>query len=609
MESYSILRVDLSNRSCRREVVPESLLSSFIGGKGLAAHYLATSLPPGVDPLGADNVLIFMAGPVCGLYPGTCRFVVASKSPLTGGFNDSYAGGYFAWALRRAGLLGIVVTGKSDTLVLLRIEDDTASIEDAGWLAGMSAAEVDDEPLFKDYRVAAVGVGGENGVLFANIANNAGATKKGRSGYNGRGGAGTVMGAKGLKAIAVRGTSPVPKLSPEATALRKEFSAHLLDEGKTAFNLLRAGTAGYAEAMSMGHLLPTRNWRGGSFEGIDQVGGEAVAASLVASDGCYNCPVRCGKHVRADPAAGGAFPGAQAARVEYETIGLAAANTGNADFTSIVHFSELCDHFGLDTISAGSVIAFAMDCAERGLIDHPIRFGDSIGQAELLRNIAYREGLGDILADGLRAAAHRFKTGPDVPVVEVKGLELAAYEPRGAVGMALAFATADRGGCHNRSWSTSDDAFSGDVGIDPWSADGKAARVIADQNASSANWSVAFCEFIQHSDEEAAKMLSSVGVDVTAEQFRLAGERIWNLTRLINLREGWTAADDCLPAALLRPQSESGRAVAAGTFERMKAEYYSLRKWTQGGNPTRPLIESLGLSGHASVLGQTRRPF
>lgn len=356
----------------------------------------------------------------------------------------------------------------------------------------------------------------------------------------------------------------------------------------------------------MGHLIPTRNWRGGSFEGIDRVGGEAVAANLVASEGCYNCPVRCGKHVRVDPALGGAFPGAEAFRIEYETIGLAAANTGNGDFTSIVHFSDLCDHFGLDTISTGSVVAFAMDCAERGLIDHAIRFGDSVGQAALVEDIANRRGLGAILADGLRTAACRLGVGPEVPVVEVKGLEMAAYEPRGAVGMALAFATADRGACHNRSWSTADDAFSADPSIDPWSAEGKAARVIDDQDRSSANWSVAFCEFIQHSDEEAARMLRSVGIELSAEDFVRAGRRIWNLTRLINCREGWTSADDRLPTALLNAQIESGKAVSAGVFEQMKAEYYRLRGWDENGRPGRALIESLGLGEHARKLEPAR---
>jgi aldehyde:ferredoxin oxidoreductase len=607
VEGYKILRVDLTAQSATREPIPEHLLTTFIGGKGLAAHYLATELAPRADPLGPDNVLVLMTGPVSGLFPGTCRFVAVTKSPLTHGFNDSYAGGYFAWELRRAGLLGIVVTGKSESPVFLRITDNEASIHDASSLAGKSAAEVDDDLRFRGFRVAAVGPAAENGVLFATIANNAGKTKKGRSGYNGRGGAGTVMGAKGLKAIAVRGTASMPRLSAESRAFRKEFSAHLLDEGTVAASLLRSGTASYAEPMSMGHLLPTRNWRGGSFDGIDNVGGEAVAANVVTSEACFNCPVYCGKHVSVNPSQGGVFPGAEAARVEYETIGLAAANTGNADFTSIVHFSDLCDRLGLDTISTGSVIAFTMDCAERGLIDHPVRFGDSAGQAALAEDIAFRRGLGAVLADGLRATARHFEVDPAVvPVVEVKGLELAAYEPRGAVGMALAFATADRGGCHNRSWSTADDAFSSDPEVDAWSPEGKAARVIADQNMSSANWSVVFCEFIQHTPEEAARMLRSVGIQITGEEYVRAGERIWNLTRLINLGEGWTEADDSLPAALSRPQADSGKVVPRGIFETMKADYYELRNWDEGGRPTAALIQALGLTEYENRMQVAR---
>ena len=267
MESYRILRVDLTAQTATSEIVPEPLIRSFIGGKGLAAHYIAMNLPVGADPLGPENLLVFMAGPVTGVFPGTCRFVVATKSPLTYGFNDSYAGGYLAWELRRAGFLGILVTGRSESLVYLRVADGEATFHDAKTLAGKSAAEVDDDPLFEGFRVAAVGPAAENGVAFANIANNAGRTKKGRFGYNGRGGAGLVMGAKGLKAIAVRGSEPMPHLSEEDKAFRKEFTVHMLDEGTTASNLTRAGTVGLRGAHEHGPPDPHSQLAGGQLRG------------------------------------------------------------------------------------------------------------------------------------------------------------------------------------------------------------------------------------------------------------------------------------------------------------------------------------------------------
>jgi aldehyde:ferredoxin oxidoreductase len=586
-----------------REDVREGLMRSFIGGKGLAAHYLATELPRGVDPLEPDNPLIFMTGPVSGQYAGTCRHVVVTKSPATGGFNDSYAGGYWAWELRKAGLLGVIITGEAERLTYVAIDDGEVGFHDADDLAGMSPAEVDDDPRFADYRVACIGPAGENRVYTAVIANNAGKTKSGRSGFNGRGGAGAVMGAKRLKAIAVRGRGK-PRILDAYASFRKEFATHVLDEDKMAAGLVASGTAGYAEFMSMGHLVPTRNWSAGSFGLVDKVGGEAVLTHRAASDGCYNCPVRCGKQVRVDPALAGAYPGAEADRLEYETIALGACNTANADFTSIVHFGALCDRLGIDTISTGSAAAFAMDCAERGLIDHPIRFGDSLGQSALAEDIASRRGLGAHLADGIRIAAASLGVDPaEVPVAQIKGLEMPAYDPRGAVGMALALATADRGACHNRSWSSADDAFLSDTSIDPWSGEGKAAAVVKDQDRSSARWSMVFCEFVSSTDEECTRMLNSVGIDIDVEAYREAGARIWNLIRLLNLREGWTAADDELPPTLYEPQADSGQVITREVFEKMKKEYYELRGWDMKGLPLPNTIESLGLSAYSSGLG------
>ncbi|HZK49758.1 MAG TPA: aldehyde ferredoxin oxidoreductase C-terminal domain-containing protein, partial [Thermoleophilia bacterium] len=564
-----------------------------VGGKGLGAHYLSTELPAGVDPLGPENILIFMTGPVSGVFPGTCRHAVVTKSPATGGFLDTYAGGFFAWELRKAGLLGIIIKGAAAKLSYLEVTADGATIRDATQFAGMSIADVDDDPLLKDYRVAAIGVAGENGVLMASIGNNAGSTKNGRSGFNGRGGSGAVMGSKNLKAIAVKG-GKAPATSDAAKGVRKDLSKKIMAEGSASSWLADAGTSAIVDWTNGVNVLPTRNWHSGSFEDAAAlVGHEAVIANLVAREGCYNCPVNCGTHVKAKE---GAFPGVEADKLEYETIGLGATNTGNGDFSSIAKFARQCDELGIDTISCGAAVAFAMDAAEQGFIDHPIRFGDSEGQAALVEDIAHRRGIGAELARGIRLAAKAWGVDDSkVPVFEIKGLEFPAYDPRGSIGMALAYATADRGACHMRSWPIAADALSEDENADPFGPEGKAEFIAGEQDENCSEWSLVGCDFIVYDADDAATMLEAVGIEKSADEYRRMGTRIWNIVRLFNLRQGWTAEDDYVPQAIHNPLDDSGKALTAEAFALMKKEYYEVRGWDEAGRPTQATIDELGL--------------
>ncbi|MBU2601503.1 MAG: aldehyde ferredoxin oxidoreductase family protein [Actinobacteria bacterium] len=597
MEQYQILRVDLTAGTAVREDVPSELIQQFLGGKGLGAHYLASELPADVDPLGPENLLIFMTGPVSGLFPGTCRHAVVTKSPATGGFLDTYAGGFFAWELRKADLLGIIITGKADRLSYLEITPDGAAIKNATHLAGKGIAEVDDDPTFADYRVAAIGPAGENTVFTAAIGNNVGSTKSGRSGFNGRGGPGAVMGSKNLKAIAIAGGKG-PRLDDQGKALRKTLSTKIMEPDSASSWLADAGTTAIVDWTNGVNVLPTRNWHSGSFEDAAAlIGHEPVVENLVSREGCYNCPVNCGPHVKASE---GAFPGAEADKLEYETIGLGASNTGNGDFSNIVKFAELCDHLGLDTISVGAAVAFAMDAAENGYIDDPIRFGDSHGQAKLTEDIAYRRGLGAVLADGIRAAAKAWGVDDSkVPVFEIKGLEFPAYDPRGSVGMALAYATSDRGACHMRSWPIANDALSEDENADPFGPEGKAEFIIGEQDENCAEWSLVGCDFIGYGAEDASTMLKAVGIDMSEEEYGALGRRVWNLVRLFNLKQGWTSDDDYVPAAIHNPLEDSGKALAPEVFEAMKKDYYQLRGWDEAGRPTAALIADLRLGDYA----------
>jgi aldehyde:ferredoxin oxidoreductase len=455
---------------------------------------------------------------------------------------------------------------------------------------------VDDHPDFAGARVLCIGPAGENQVVMAAVANNAGREKKGRSGFNGRGGAGAVMGAKNLKAIVVRG-GQAPEIPAEARELRKELSARAKAADSGASWLFDAGTPVIVEWTDGVNILPTRNWSAGSFAEAAAIGHEPVLANLVRREGCYNCPVNCGPHVKAPS---GAFPGAESKKLEYETIGLGASNTGNSDFSSIVRFSELCDDLGLDTISAGAAVAFAMDCAERGLIDDPIRFGDPQGQARVTEEIAFRRGIGAELANGIeKAAAVWGVDDTKVPVFAIKNLEFPAYDPRGSVGMGLAYATSDRGACHMRSWPVAADALADSDPADPYAAEGKAAFVAREQDENSAEWCLVACDFLAYGAEDACRMLASLGWNLSLQEYESLGTRTWNLVRLFNLREGWTAADDYLPRAIAKPLEDSGKGLAPEVFAQMLSEYYLVRRWDEAGRPSTELLAELGLEIYA----------
>jgi len=469
-------------------------------------------------------------------------------------------------------------------------------LEEAPALAGLGVDEVDDHPSFAGYRVCAIGPAGENLVRMAAIGNNAGRTKPGRSGYNGRGGAGAVMGAKNLKAIALKGSGR-PEVSEAIRGLRREIALRV-KKGPASGPMPEVGTAIGVDWFNAVHVLPTRNFSAGFFEGAHGVNHERLRENMVAHESCYNCPIHCGQHVRA-PEGVGAFPGAETWRLEYETLGLGASNTGNDDFSSIVRFSALCDSLGLDTMSTGGVIAFAMDCAERGLIDSPLRFGDSEGQIALAADIAHRRGLGDVLANGVRAAAETWGVDDsEVPVMEIKGLEFPAFDPRGSVGMALAFATSDRGACHTRAFPIENEALSSDPNADPFGTAGKAAMVIAEQDDKTVRWSMVLCDFLEYERGEILRMLASVGIDMDEDGYASMGARVWNLVRLLNLREGWTASGDRVPCALAQPQLDTGRSLAPQDFATMKREYYELRGWDDEGRPSSALVSDLKLEGY-----------
>jgi len=562
------LRVDLSRELVEHVPIPGKWRRRYVGGKGLGARYLYDELDAGTDPLGPNNVLLFMSGPVSGLLPGESRYAAITKSPLTGGFLDSYAGGSFpdvlAGALRDAG--GILITGRASEPVRLVVEDGNADIEPSEtW--GEDTVATDEH--FSDAAVACVGPAGENRVAYATIASDAG------DHHAGRGGAGAVMGAKRLKAVVVRGDPP-----SGLENLREQYTERYR-ESDTGQWLQASGTVETVDFANETGVLPTRGWQDGQFEGADDIGITAVR-ELSREREYPNNQDPGGYRVETD--AGESVPRGAAAM----TFG---AGLGIDDFDAVAELGATCDRLGIDLISAGNTVAWAIRASGAGLLDHSLTFGNPDDARSLLHDIAIRETtLGDALAEGVDAAAEQF--GGDDLVPTVKAMELPAYDPRGAESMALAYATSDRGACHRRAIPIEQEVF------ENWSPERAACAVAKEQNQRSILWSLIVDDFVGDVFEDlGAEWLDAVELD-TDDDLQTIGERIWTLTRLFNVREGISRADDELPTALrepLRSGPNDGQVVDEDRFEAMLDTYYAERGWGADGRPSRETIESLGL--------------
>ena len=584
--SYSVLRVDLSRGEVRSEAVPQDWVDAFIGGKGLAAAYLYRELEAGVDPLSPENMLIFAWGPLVGLAPGATRCCVATKSPHSGTFADSYSGGHFPSALRHAlpDHLALLISGKAPEPVYLHVEGGTATLESATELWGLNTKETCDR--LEGYKVSCIGPAGENGVTFATVSSDHGTH------HAGRGGGGAVMGSKNLKAIAAKSSKKIPK------EVRPLIAKHMsrLGKGEELASMRDGGTAQLVDVTNMVGILPTRNWTAGSFAGAEQINLDQIKVNSLGKVACDLCGVACGFDVQVKD---GPYAGVRTGwGPEYETLGMAGSNPCLDDLSTVAKIASLCDELGMDTISLGNCISFTMECAEKGLIDDPIRFGDRAGAVELVEKIAFRQGVGDLLAGGTRRAAERIgKPEALEAAVEVKHLELPAYDPRGSFSMALSYATSDRGACHMRAWTVSGDAFGGDR--DPYGTQGNAQAVIDEQHQNSLEWCLIGCNFTGYKVAYALEWLSALGYDFDEETLRRVGERTWNVTRLFNLREGFTRLDDHLPARLKRPLKDGGpaegKALSDALLDTMLDEYYELRGWDAQGRPSVEKLSALGL--------------
>ena len=585
------LVVDVATGESERVGLPESVLRDYLGGVGLGTWLMHRLAPPGVDPLAPEAPLAFVFSPLVGTPLTTsAKFAVVAKSPLTGMLNDALASSHFAISGKLTGNDAIVVRGAAPHPSVLVVDVEGVRVEPADELWGLPAADAEQrlrEKLGKAWRIAAIGPAGENLVRYATISHD------GR--HAGRGGLGAVLGAKNVKAVAVRAsTRRVPLADPAAVqAAARDLRARSFGPATEKYREL--GTLANLLAFNELSTLPTRNFSAATFEGAPKLAAENLAElRLRARESCASCSIGC-EHIY-DVKGGGS------ARVEYENVFALGPLCGVSDPDDVLAASKRCDELGLDTISAGGTIAWAMECAERGLIDAPwLRFGDGPALLRAIEEIGARDGLGALLAEGSRRAAAR--VGGEEFAPHVKGLELPGYEPRTLQAMALGLAVNARGADHNRSGAYEAD-FSDKLDR-LHGGEQHATAAIATEDRAAVMDSLILCKFLRRAFDEPfpewANLLRAVtGWDVTAAELERTARRIVLAKRLFNLREGWTRADDWLPQRFLSEPLEvgSGRS-AALTPERlhtMIASYYEGRGLDPDGVPRPEPLRELGLS-------------
>ena len=605
-----VLRVNLSNNTIVTEEIDGPFCRKYLGGAGFVAYYLLKELKSHIDPLGPDNKLVFATGPLTGIkLSGSARHCVGAKSPLSNTIAKAEAGEFWGVELKYAGFDALIVEGKAARPVYISINDGQAAINDAAHLWGKNTKETQEiiRTELKDarVRVALIGPGGEKLVKYACIMH-------GLFDAAGRGGLGAVMGSKNLKAIAVRGHNPPPIKSPERVKEFREWLTANIEKVKMFQDL---GSGAYMTPYEASGNLPVRNFRDGLFPNAAAIEGKTIKETIrTGMDGCFGCIVRCKKVVKVDepyavdPAYGGP---------EYETLASLGSNCGIDNLKAICKGNELCNAYSLDTISTGLCISFAMECFEKGIITTKdtggleIRFGDAEIMLKLIELIAFRNGFGDVLADGTAVAAQKIGKSAGEYAMQVKGVELALHEPRLKAGLGLGYMVNPNGADH--CMNIHDTLFAKDPqmkdlhalgileGVPPEEMSPRKVTLFkAMQFLRLLGDCLPVCMILPYNYRQLADLTSAVtGWDVDIPELTRTAERILTMMRLFNIREGFTEADDKLPARFFQPKTDGYLAQAkpdAAKFERAKRYYYSLMGWDQQtGVPTPETIEDLGI--------------
>ncbi|MDO8847246.1 MAG: aldehyde ferredoxin oxidoreductase family protein [Coriobacteriia bacterium] len=624
-----VLRIDLTSREVSDYPWSADDRRTWLGGKSMAARILADVLTAETDPLGPENVMVIATGPLTGTgAPSSARFDISARSPLTGLIASSNCGGPFGTYLKKAGVDALVIEGTAGSPVWLEVSEAGVVFHDADGIWGMRTTEAQEAMASAiDARCGTMVIGpaGENRVLYASVLSGERAA--------GRAGMGAVLGAKNVKGIAAWGERTVEVAHPEKYRQHlKKWIASLKSHPIAGGSLPALGTAGFLEPMQELGIVATRNFKAGRYQHAAEIDGRALAERrLVANAGCLSCPIRCARVVELE--------GRRVKGPELETLVLLGANLENPDLDRIIEWNVQLDELGLDTMSTGVTLSYAMEAAEKGLWDNGLAFGQTDGLAVLFEDIAYRRGLGDELAEGSRALAKRY--GGEDFAMNVKGLELAAYEPRGAVGQGLGYAVSNRGGCHlNAGYAVALEGLA--LRMDGRSPRSKAALTAFFQDLLEVVSASGVCLFttlgvfpgalVEHPERGLGAAVARVfsyaggvmhllrvlprgllGIPmplvphiralelVTGERYRFGGfwsvgERAYNLERVLGLRFGnGGALGDTLPTRLLEEPQDPADPTSVVPLERLKADYYHQRGWTADGVPEAKLLRRLGI--------------
>ena len=587
------LRINLEEMSCKVEPLDLDKAKKYIGGRGLGTKILSEEVDPSVDALSPENKLIVIAGPLTGTpTPTGGRYMVVTKSPLSGTVASSNSGGYWGAELKAAGYDVIIVEGKSEKPVYIAIEDDKVEIRDASGLWGKTVSEATkslEELMPKKAKILTIGPAGENLSKIAAIMND----------YNraaGRSGVGAVMGSKNLKAIAVKGSGKVNLYDAEKLkGIFTESIKKIRENGVTGQGLPAYGTAVLVNIINENGVFPTNNFQKSHFDKAEDISGETLAEKyLVKKEACYRCPIACGRYCKVDDIEGGG--------PEYETIWAFGSDCGISDLAAVIKANYWCNEMGLDTISTGSTIAAAMELYEKGFIKDeeidgiPLKFGNTEAVIEWTKKMGRAEGLGAKMAEGSYRLAEMY--GQEELSMSVKKLEMPAYDPRGIQGQGLQYATSNRGGCHVRGYMISPEILGLPEALDRLSLEGKAEWTKIFQDLTAAIDSLGLCLFTSFAlgAEDYSNLYNAVcGTDYTAETLLQAGERIWNIEKIYNMRAGVGSDQDKLPRRLLEdPISDGPSKGWVHKLSDLLPEYYSVRGWDANGVPTKERLELLG---------------
>lgn len=596
-----ILRINLTNGSITKEVMDETKLRKYLGGRGLGTRILFDETPAGIDPLGEQNKLIFAIGPMTGRgAPTGNRYMVVTKSPLTGFIASSNSGGFWGTELARAGHAALIIEGKAASPCYLWIKDGEIEIRDASSVWGLDSHETTDKLLEMvgdpAARVSCISKSGEQLSKLAAIMN-----EKDRAA--GRSGVGAVMGSKNLKAIVVRGTGKVEAALPEkmkentSSAIAKIKANPVAGTGLPTY-----GTACLVNVINAGGAYPYKNWQSGYMDPAeaDKQSGETLTRDfLVRKSACFGCPIACGRvtKMKSKPLHGEG--------PEYETIFAFGACCGVADMEPILEANYICNEQGIDTIGAGVTVAAAMELYEKGYLPKAdleggpeLRFGDTEAMVYWTRKMARAEGkLGKLMGDGSYRLCEAY--GHPELSMTVKKQEMPAYDARGIQGIGITYATSNRGACHVRGYTIAPEMAGLPVKLDPHVLEGKPeiAKIFHDLTAAIDSIGMClFTSFALGAEDYAALIAAGTKWDMTAEELLKAGERVWNLEKQYNIREGWKPEDDRLPDRLVKePLPEGPSKGMVSRLSEMLPKYYALRGWDEKGYPTQKKLTELGL--------------